>query len=66
MDQIIEAINGMSSEKQNEFYKALEAKGLSKKEINAIKGVAFYTKLFTDPAAYKAVQSGICSQIMGA
>lgn len=62
-NDLIEALNKMTNEQQAVFYNCLRAGGLSESEILAIQGVAFYTKLYSDPELYREVRAEMGHQM---
>lgn len=65
MDQkeIIRSVAYMSNENQVKFYAGLKANGLTDDEIDTIKSMVFYYKLFEDRTLYQAVEKSIGEQI---
>ena len=55
MNETIRIISGLREETQNELYKKLEEMGFTSEEIDTIKSVAFYHKLFTDQRLYNTL-----------
>lgn len=60
---LIDSVVKMTNEEQAVFYDCLRAGGLSEAEILAIQGVAFYTKLYSDPELYRAVRAEMARQM---
>lgn len=62
-NELIETIMMMNNEQQNSFYNRLRESGITEDEIRTIQSMVFFTKLYSDPAFYKAVQEEMGKQL---